>query len=73
MVWQSFIDKSFPKGYTISSAPQFTLCTAALLPEHQPAHLFSGCYYWTNWLIQACLIIVVTTEIRHTWINQFVQ
>jgi len=33
--------------------------------------LFHVCHYWTNWLIQVCLTLVVTTTIiRHTWINQ---
>jgi len=50
------------------------LCTAALLPELQPAPLFPVFHYWTNWLIQVCLVIVVvTTEVRHTWIDQFGQ
>jgi len=50
------------------------LCTAALLPEHQPAPCFLSAIIGQTWLIQVCLIIVaVTTEVRHTWINQFVQ
>jgi len=32
--------------------------------------LFPVCHYWTNWLIQVCLTSVVTTTIRHIWINQ---
>jgi len=36
--------------------------------------LFPVCHYWPNWWIQVCLIIVaMTTEVKHTWINQFGQ
>jgi len=54
-----------------TGSTKLALCTAALLPELKPAHLFPVCYYWSNWLIQVCLTSVVTaTIIRHTWINQ---
>jgi len=53
---------------------QMTLCTAALLPELKPAPCFLSAIIGRTWWIQVCLIIVaVTTEVRHTWINQFVQ
>jgi len=53
---------------------QLALCTAALLPELQPAPCFLSTIIGQTWLIQVCLIIVVvTTEVRHSWINQFVQ
>jgi len=49
--------------------------TAALLPELKPAPCFlSAKIIGQTWLIQVCLIIVaVTTDVKHTWINQFVQ
>jgi len=53
---------------------QLALCTAALLPELQPAPCFLSTIIGQTWLIQVCLIIVVvTTEVRYSWINQFVQ
>jgi len=49
------------------------LCTAPLLPELQPAPCFLSAIIGQT-LIQVCLIIVaVTTEVRHTRINLFVQ
>uniref|UniRef100_A0A665T4N2 NACHT domain-containing protein n=1 Tax=Echeneis naucrates TaxID=173247 RepID=A0A665T4N2_ECHNA len=50
------------------------LYAAPLCPERQPAPLFPVFHYWTCRLIQVCLtIVVMTTEVSHTWINQYVQ
>jgi len=54
--------------WTIGFMPSCTTSWTSASP------LFPVCHYWPNWLIQVCLIIVaMTTEVRHTWINQFGQ
>jgi len=58
-------------GSEVQNDNKLALCTAALLPEIKPAPCFLSAFIGQ---IQVCLIIVaVATEVRHTWINQFVQ
>jgi len=62
-------EKGKRNGKQTITTSQLDLCTAALLPELQPAPLFPVCHYWTHWFIQVCLTSVVTKPIiRHTWI-----
>jgi len=63
------------QSFSKASCPSLKIsCTAALLPELKPAPCFLSAIIGRTWLIQVCLIIVaVTTELRHTWINQFGQ